>query len=655
MQWLTPITGLIAAGAAVPLLVLLYFLKLKRRDEFVSSTLLWKRAVQDLQVNAPFQKLRRNILLLLQLLALSAVLFALAGPILSLTAGAGRRYVLLIDRSASMSARDEKTGRLSQAKKQARKIVESLRGRTTFSLQDTSDQAMVVAFDSHARVMCNFTSDKRQLAAAIDSIQPTDGKSSLTEAVTVAQAFAQSPGEDANNRSAETPATLELFSDGRIGDLEQILLSAGDLNFHCIGQSAENIAVTALQARRSYELPEQVDVFAAVSNSGPKAVRADVQLSVDGNVRAVRSVMVPPKAPGDAQKPLSGGKVSISFTLNHAGAGVIEVRQLRPDLLECDDAAWAVLAPPKKLSLLLVTKGNSVLSSALKSCSPARMDVRTPDQFDAMDHAAMSAAAIYDVIVLDNYVPAALPRGRYLIFGHPPREIGVEVKEQLKNQVVVDWRQRHPVLQFVVLGNLFASKCRRMSLPRNAEVLAEFTETPAIAIVRKGGSAMLLVGFDAMETNWPFEPGFVMFCYNSIHYLGLEIGRERRGMLEVGQAVTIEGLPPETDVEIAGPDFSARKIKTDASGVFRYPGTDRAGVYRVVVGENQPKYFAVNLLDADESNIEPVREIVLSGRTVKAEKGSPRQSNVPLWPWLAAIALALVCLEWFVYNSKVRL
>ena len=99
-------TALYAAAVAVPLLVLLYFLKLKRREVVVSSTLLWKRAVQDLQVNAPFQRLRRNLLLLLQLLALAAVLVALAGPVLAGSRGPGQRYVLLIDRSASMNATD---------------------------------------------------------------------------------------------------------------------------------------------------------------------------------------------------------------------------------------------------------------------------------------------------------------------------------------------------------------------------------------------------------------------------------------------------------------------------------------------------------------------------------------------------------------------
>mgnify|MGYP002397188563 CR=1 FL=1 len=70
----------IAGAIAVPLLVLLYFLKLRRQTVEVSTTLLWAKAIQDLQANAPFQRLRNNILLILQLLALALILLAAAQP-----------------------------------------------------------------------------------------------------------------------------------------------------------------------------------------------------------------------------------------------------------------------------------------------------------------------------------------------------------------------------------------------------------------------------------------------------------------------------------------------------------------------------------------------------------------------------------------------
>src|SRR3954463_1139229 len=98
-KFLNPWTALAGAAIFIPLLLILYFLKLRRREMTVPSTLLWKKAIQDLQVNAPFQRLRRNLLLLLQLLLLLLLLLALARPVANFSPGAGKMTVILIDRS----------------------------------------------------------------------------------------------------------------------------------------------------------------------------------------------------------------------------------------------------------------------------------------------------------------------------------------------------------------------------------------------------------------------------------------------------------------------------------------------------------------------------------------------------------------------------
>jgi len=654
MQWLTPLVGLVAAAVAVPLLLLLYFLKLKRREVPVSSTLLWKRAVQDLQVNAPFQRLRRNILLLLQLLAMAAVLTALAGPVLSLNRGPGQRYVVLIDRSASMNATDVTPSRLEEAKRQAKVFIESLRGGSAMALSDSADHAMVIAFDRHARVMCSFTSDRRRLMAAIDAIEAGDGMSQLSEAVTVARAFAQSPGLDNGLRNDERLARLVLFSDGLIEDLDAIAVGADELAYHRIGESADNIAITAMKARRSYEQPEQVEVFVSLANYGTQTVTRDVQLGIDADVRAVRSVTIPPRQESDESHAWTPGKVAVNFSLVHEGRGVLEVRQLGHDALACDDAAWSILEPPEKLSVLLVTEGNPVLESLLRACPIARLDPCTPAVFDAMDPSAFRIGS-YDVIVLDRQAPRHLPRSCYLVFGAVPEGIDVNSPGPLENQAIVDWRSRHPVLQYANLTNLFVAQTQALLLPRDAEVLAEFGESPAIALLRRHGSTFLLVGFDVLASNWPFEPSFVLFCYNALNYLAAQQGSDRQQELAVAEPIVIDDVATGGEVAVVLPDRSTVRVAPDPGQTVRFPATHRVGVYAVDVPDEPRRFYAVNLVDEKESRIEPRDEVTFETMTVSAQQQGVQRANVPLWPTLVLAALVLACIEWLIYNKKVRI
>ena len=78
---------------------------LRRQTRPVSSTLLWKRAVEDLQVNAPFQRIRNNLLLWLQLLILALAAFTLGKPMIDAEERSQDTLVLLIDQSASMGRR----------------------------------------------------------------------------------------------------------------------------------------------------------------------------------------------------------------------------------------------------------------------------------------------------------------------------------------------------------------------------------------------------------------------------------------------------------------------------------------------------------------------------------------------------------------------
>ena len=214
IQFATPLGGLAwAILAGVPVgIIALYFLKLRRRAVQVPSTLLWRRSLEDLHVNSLFQRLRRNLLLFLQLLMVGLVMLALLGPRLKGTTGQGQRYVLAIDNSASMSATDIKPSRLEKAKEEARKLVENM---------SSDDLAMIISFADRARVVSNYTANRRELIGRIDSIVASEFPTSLREALQVAAGLAN-PSKMVEGVAATSVVTpeLKIYTDGGFADVE---------------------------------------------------------------------------------------------------------------------------------------------------------------------------------------------------------------------------------------------------------------------------------------------------------------------------------------------------------------------------------------------------------------------------------------------------
>src|SRR6266849_9431470 len=93
-------------------IVLLYFLKLKRKPLSVPSTFLWRKSIEDLHVNALFQWLRQNILLLLQILAVLFLIYSVMDFRVHGRTSESKHYILMIYNSASMGATDVEPSRL---------------------------------------------------------------------------------------------------------------------------------------------------------------------------------------------------------------------------------------------------------------------------------------------------------------------------------------------------------------------------------------------------------------------------------------------------------------------------------------------------------------------------------------------------------------
>lgn len=671
MSWLpsfiTPAAGIIAAGLSVSALLVLYFLKLRRREIVVSSTILWRKAVQDLQVNAPFQKLRRNLLLLLQLLVLMALCFALMRPVINAKQGAGKLTVILIDRSASMAAKDVDNGkrtRLEEAKRLAHEVVDSM---------SRNDNACVISFDDTAETICPLTPDAARLRLAIDSIEQTDRKSRLKLAYQLADA--QSAFIPEQNRANIKPDVF-LFSDGRAIDAESLTLR-GNLRFPAIGdEKTGNIAIVALSAKRNYENPTQVEVFARLANYGPEVVDADVNLSVatdftggspNYQIRSSASTRLLPDRWTDKEREAAEkngvlAKDSVEFKLDLTTAAVIKLEQMnkKGDALAADDIAQVIVPPPKALSVLLVTDGNWFLER-LKTSIPNK-------EFDFLSPLAYEDAkpTKYDIIIFDQYDPKYMPpTGSFIYFRClPPNSKVKQVKDGIKpvyieDNTVLDWKRDHPILEGLNLGKLAGSKFT-MKLdfpPTGVERLVEGTKGPLVVLTREGRSNHLIIAFDVLQSDWPFHYSFPIFLYQAMEYLALGSEMNIHEAYAPGATPSIplgdlrRVAPDRKELRINGP-MGSHTVKIPDGGDFVLPALDHVGLYTLDIPIPGYDKMAVNLLDTNESNLIPSDHAPGEIGTKVAANGRAR---VELWWWLALAGVPLLMIEWFVYTRRVHL
>src|SRR6185503_19855735 len=118
----------------VPVVLAMYLLKLRRDRQVVPSTLLWQKLLTDIEANAPWQKLRRTLLLLLQLLLVALLAVLAARPFLERPAGLAGDVVVVLDTSSSMGAADVPPDRLTEAKRQVFEALKELPADGTVSV-----------------------------------------------------------------------------------------------------------------------------------------------------------------------------------------------------------------------------------------------------------------------------------------------------------------------------------------------------------------------------------------------------------------------------------------------------------------------------------------------------------------------------------------
>ncbi len=466
-------------------LIAFYFLKLKRPRHVIPSLVLWRQVLNDQRVNSPFQRFKRNLLLLLQILLLALLVLAAMQPLLrSQTKRAGRLPVL-IDCSASMAALEKPGGisRLESAKRRVRTLLDGL----------PSDQEIcLVAFSKSARRLTGFTSNARELREALDAIEIENIPGDLDEALRLAQGLART-----------TPfERVLLLSDGNFPARTNFELPF-KIDYQRLEPAGPNFGITACTARRG--LSGQWEIFVQLSGSpGAESTTGTVELLQDGTVVATETVtLVAESTPRLVFKIAAPNPTAVQVRFTPSGF----------DSLAADNAASLQLPAPRPLDIFVPAK-MTAFRHALAALEGVHLfpDENTP------------GPATYDLALTDQ--PADLPLAARVIctVGFVPPELAKMVAIQSSQTSAVDWRRDSPLLQHVLLDDVIFSDDPRTA-PDLSEtdfaaagftILAQATHGPLLLEKHDPDGLRLHLLFHPDHSTLPYRVGFPIFVSNLV-------------------------------------------------------------------------------------------------------------------------------------------
>lgn len=622
MLFLAPLAFLTAL-IAIPIL-LLYMLRLRRREVIVSSNFLWQQVMQDKEANTPWQRLRRNILLLLQLLILACLVLALARPAQVVATISAGKTVLLVDASASMNATDMNgSTRFEAAKNEARQIINQL---------GTNDEMSLIRVGAIAEPLTPYTGDISLLQSALNAAQPGTGAGDWQTALTLAAAGA----EGAENFN------IIVISDGGIP------AESGKLPEHIpqpiyipVGQSADNLAISALATRT---LPGQApQLFAQVQNYGAAEAAVSLVVRLDGELWDSASQTIS----ANSQRSFVFG-IDRPFTTIEAE---LVYEDAVTDYLSADNTAWTTAGRETTRRVLLLSPEDNLFLEQILRSLPGVQTFRGDTGRDALPQQA------YDVYIFNGWLPDVLPDAD-TFFINPPADTALFTRAEaaVPGGTAIVSNRNHPLLAFIDAGNINIRELTPINTT-GLETLLTVGETPALLAGEIDGNQHAILTFDLRDSDLPLQIAFPILMANMLEWFTPSSVLNVPESLSVGETVVIRPPIAARSMRMTLPDGTQPLLTLDSEEIV-FADTTLPGLYTLFitdnVGDEQHYFFAVNLFGTGESQIAPIATLNLGGGVSQAD-AEEQLSLQEYWSWVALAALVILLVEWYVYHQRLQI
>ncbi len=589
--------------ALIPLIILFYLLKLRRKPVIVSNIFLWVQSYSDARADKPFQKLRNNLLLILQILALLLLIFTRARPYVNTKFQGGDHIALILDNSASMQSTDTGKTRFSEAQNSALRLIEQM---------NTHDQMMIISVSSCARVESTFTHNKGILSKTIKTIKPFDCSTGIRDALVLASASLK------NYRDGK----IFLLSDGAFPQLED-MGEMPQVIFIPFGNRCNNTGITNINLRRS-TFSTDIEIMVETCNFSDETREFSMELYIDDELIDVHKI--------------STGKGESQWEIFHginAQKGKVNVKLDINDDLAIDNNACAIISPPSLMKILLVTDGNPFLEHLLSILPGLQIFISTKSDY--------SSGKPYDLVIFDGGEVPVIGEGNFVFLGTKINTDNFKINGETENPPVIARDKEHPVMRFVDFSDVHIEKAFKITQPLSGKVLLEAKDTPLICSLIEENFKALFIGFTIYNSDLVFRPAFPILFSNIIQYFNHISSDMSENMVKTGNAIKISNY----NVEIITPDGSEMYM----DGEKNFSDTFNTGIYTLKFGKEE-KYIAVNLIDSTESNIKPGKSILI-GKTCVNSSTINKLVRKEFWKILAFLVLILLTIEWYIFHRKV--
>ncbi|MBP1153800.1 MULTISPECIES: VWA domain-containing protein [unclassified Paenibacillus] len=649
-------------GLTLPAIVLMYLLKRKYVDTEVPSHLLWNRVLRNLEANRPWQRLRNQLLLILQLLIAVLLVLALMQPWVWAKSGVKGHLVLVLDRSASMDAltpdpedSQQKLTRLELAKRMAADVVQG---------EASGSAVTVISMGGQPEVLVSRERKTDSVLAALQSVEPSYGRTAYKETMSLAAALTQD----------DTDAEIRVLTDAGWSDGTEGLTFRVPVRVEPVGDAPlNNIAIVQFGVRNGAAAGSVANGVAALKNTGNSILETDVTLYADSAAAETARIRLEP-----------GEQRTLHFD-NIRSSDVYKLSMEAKDDYAADNEAFAFLSGDQNRKVLLLTEGNLFLEKALQLARAEVIKV----QAEGMTAPPQGE---FDLVVLDRLQSGAITGEAWqrLLREKPVWSIRSGYQGTETNPPQADYQiSEHPVTKYIRFQDTHIAKILHVEPKDQAawgEPIVSAGLQPLIFAGLENGQPRLLFTFDLQQSDLPLRPEFPILVQNAVDWLGstqrASLGRviagEKTDIPVSAQTVSAQWLP----IELAGTGASSGSVtgKVQAAGQSPVPAEEaegavlsgqtvpnRPGLYQFVEkdedGGERKTYLEVSA-DPRESAITERKELEFARPTAgnlkplgSGDSGSQVQleeregeSPYPLLPWIIALVTLIVVAEWGVYH-----